>query len=119
NHAQQWGKCHPYKLQLAGYYLWEARQQGKAIKWAKQQFDQQLANPKSKAKGQQWQLWLRLLWDIPLHLGRLATFIGASWDDVKSRITGMVVLIVIVLGLVGVLTLPQVKEWLGKMFNGK
>ncbi|MBU7584107.1 MAG: AAA-like domain-containing protein, partial [Nostoc sp. TH1S01] len=42
NCAQQWGKRHPYKLQLAGAYLWEARQTCKSIKWAKQQFDQQL-----------------------------------------------------------------------------
>lgn len=33
SHAQQWGDRHPYKLQLAAYYLWEARQQGKPIKW--------------------------------------------------------------------------------------
>ncbi|AVH70488.1 AAA family ATPase [Nostoc sp. 'Lobaria pulmonaria (5183) cyanobiont'] len=92
NHAQQWGNRHPYKLQLAGYYLWEARQQGKDIKWAKQQFKQQLADPKSKVKGKWWQSLLGLLWDIPLRLGRVAAFIGASWDDVKSRITGMLIL---------------------------
>ncbi|MEH2046181.1 AAA family ATPase [Nostoc sp.] len=117
SHAQQWGDRHPYKLQLAGYYLWEARQQGKAIKWAKQQFKQQLTKGTSKTKGERWQLLLGWLWDIPLRLGRLATFIGTSWDDVQNRIIGIVILVVIGLGLVRVLTLPQVQEWLGKIFN--
>ncbi|PHM07756.1 hypothetical protein CK516_25070, partial [Nostoc sp. 'Peltigera malacea cyanobiont' DB3992] len=68
-------------------------------------------------KGKWWELLLGWLWDIPLRLGRLATFIGTSWDDVQNRIIGMVILIVIGLGLVRVLTLPQVQEWLGKVFN--
>ena len=117
NHAQQWGNRHPYKLQLAGYYLWEARQQGKAIKWAKQQFEQQLANPKSKAKGKWWQSLLGWLWDIPLRLGRLSTFIGTNWDDVQNRIMGMLILIVIGLGLVGVLNWSEVQCWLKKIIE--
>jgi hypothetical protein len=69
SHVQQWGDRHPYKLQLAGYYLWEARQQGKSIKWAKQEFKQQLTKAKSASNGQRWQLWLRrLVWDLPVRL---------------------------------------------------
>ncbi|WP_448269470.1 AAA family ATPase [Nostoc sp. DSM 114159] len=83
NHAQQWGDRHPCKLQLAGYYLWEARQQGKAIKWAKQQFEQQLTKAKSPSNGQQWQLWLRwLVWDLPVRLGKIPQFIGVSVDEI-------------------------------------
>ncbi|MHC0065192.1 AAA family ATPase [Nostoc sp. UIC 10890] len=112
NHAQQWGNCHPYKLQLAGYYLWEARQQGKAIKWAKQQFDQQLANSKSKVKGKWWQLWLHwLVWDLPVRLGRIAKFIGGAVDDVSNWIIGMVILLLLVLVLVGVLHWDEVWDF--------
>ncbi|WP_322698985.1 ATP-binding protein [Nostoc sp. DedQUE08] len=112
NHAQQWGDRHPYKLQLAGYYLWEARQQGKAIKWAKQQFEQQLANPKSKVKGQGWQLWLHwLVWDLPVRLGRIAKFIGGAVDDVSNWIIGMVILLLLVLVLVGVLHWNEVWDF--------
>ncbi|MDZ8090756.1 MAG: ATP-binding protein [Nostoc sp. DedQUE05] len=112
NHAQQWGNRHPYKLQLAGYYLWEARQQGKAIKWAKQQFEQQLANPKSKVKRQGWQLWLHwLVWDLPVRLGRIAKFIGKAVDDVSNWIIGMVILLLLVLVLVGVLHWNEVWDF--------
>lgn len=41
SYAHSWGKCHPYLLQLAGWYLWEARYNGKSIKWAKNSFEQQ------------------------------------------------------------------------------
>ena len=117
NQAQQWGKRHPHKLQLAGYYLWSARQQGKTIKWAKQKFDQQIADSQPQRKKLGWKSFLGWLWDIPLHLGRLATKIGANWDDLQNRIIGMLILVVIGLGLVGLLTLPDVKQWLERIFN--
>ncbi|PHJ59831.1 ATPase AAA [Nostoc linckia z18] len=103
NCVQQWGDRHPYKLQLAGYYLWEARQQGKPIKWAKQQFKQQLTKAKSASKGQQWQLWLRwLFWDLPVRLGKIPQFIGVTVGDIGNWITGLVMLLLAVLVLVGV-----------------
>lgn len=117
NYAQQWGKRHPYKLQLACACLWEARQTSKPIKWAKQQFEQQMTDSKSRFQGNWWRRLLVWLWDIPLRLGRLATFIGTNWDDVQNRLIGMLILIVIGLALVRVLTLPDVQEWLGKIFN--
>ncbi|WP_232435756.1 AAA-like domain-containing protein [Rivularia sp. PCC 7116] len=43
--AQQWGKGYPYLLQLAGFYLYEARQLGRDFKWAENQF---LKNSRSK-----------------------------------------------------------------------
>ncbi len=39
--VHSWGKQHPYLLQLAASYLWEARYNRKDIKWAKKQFEQQ------------------------------------------------------------------------------
>ena len=46
NHNEQkyvysWGKHHPYLLQLAASYLWEARYYSKGTKWAKKQFEAQ------------------------------------------------------------------------------
>jgi len=112
SHAQQWGDRYPYKLQLAGYYLWEARQQGKPIKWAKQQFKQQLANPKSPSNGQRWQLWLRwLVWDLPVRLGKIPQFIGVTVGDIGNWITGLVMLLLPVLVLVGVLRWNEVWDF--------
>ncbi|MEH2314876.1 MAG: AAA family ATPase [Nostoc sp.] len=112
SHAQQWGDRHPYKLQLAGSYLWEARQQGKAIKWAKQQFKQQLTKAKSASNGQRWQLWLRwLVWDLPVRLGKIPQFIGVTVGDIGNWITGLVMLLFPVLVLVGVVRWNEVWDF--------
>lgn len=39
--ARNWGGCHPFLLQLAGSFLWEARQLGQDVKWAKAKFEQE------------------------------------------------------------------------------
>ncbi|MEH2282935.1 MAG: hypothetical protein V7K90_16670 [Nostoc sp.] len=90
----------------------EARQQGKVIRWAKQQFEQQLADFKSKAKVKWWQLWLPwLVWDLPVRLGRIAKLIGGAVDDVSNWIIGMVILLLLVLVLVGVLHWNEVWDF--------
>jgi hypothetical protein len=42
--ARDWGKGYPFLLQLAGYSLYEARQHGKSITLAKQEFEKQAQN---------------------------------------------------------------------------
>jgi hypothetical protein len=49
-----------------------------------------------------------------LHVGRLATLIGANGDDVQNRIIEALILMMIGLGLARVLTLPDVQKWLEK-----
>lgn len=39
--ALAWGGRHPYLLQMAGLFLWEARQGGKSNRWAKKRFEEQ------------------------------------------------------------------------------
>ena len=109
NHAQQWGNRHPYKLQLAGYYLWEARQQGKAIKWAKQQFEQQLNVTPSGKQQWNWRSWLYFIFvAVPKRLGSFIKLIGVTVNDVSSWIIGMVILVMFVLVLMRVLDWNQV-----------
>ncbi|KOP27060.1 AAA family ATPase [Hapalosiphon sp. MRB220] len=120
NCAQQWGKRHPYKLQLACRYLWEARHQGKDIKWAKEQFLQQINQSQSSSNHPwlKWQ-WLRwIVWDFPIRLGRVTKFIGGNVDEVKSLITGYVILISVILIVVGLVNWEQVKDLLQKAVGG-
>jgi AAA+ ATPase superfamily predicted ATPase/V8-like Glu-specific endopeptidase len=42
--ARDWGKHHPFLLQLAGHSLYEARQQGKGTAYAQQEFEKQAQN---------------------------------------------------------------------------
>ncbi len=112
-HAENWGKRHPYFLQLAGSCLWEARQQNKDIRWAKAQFEQQSSQVQSKSNGQWWRPLRWLVWDLPMRLGSTAKFIGGSVDDVTNWIIRFVILILLVL-VVGVLRWEQVKDLLQK-----
>ncbi|MBD2388667.1 ATP-binding protein [Cylindrospermum sp. FACHB-282] len=111
NYAQQWGKRHPYKLQLAGYYLLEARQQGKSIKWAKQQFENQLANfqPNSKKRRWRWVHWV--VWDMPVRLGSFTKFIGASVGEVTNWVMGVGILLLVILVFAGVLHWDDVRKY--------
>jgi len=47
---RQWAGNNPYKLQLAGFYLFEAQRRKKDEAWAKQKFDAQLKNIKSSSR---------------------------------------------------------------------
>jgi hypothetical protein len=111
-HAENWGKRHPYFLQLAGSCLWEARQQNKDMRWAKAEFEQQSSQFKSESNRQWWRPLRWLVWDLPVGLGRVAKFIGGSVDDVTNWIIGFVILILLVLVVVGVLRWEQVKDLL-------
>ncbi|WP_315790070.1 ATP-binding protein [Fischerella sp. JS2] len=116
NYAQQWGKRHPYELQLACKCLWEARYQDKDIKWAKEQFLQEINQSQSSSNHHwlQWQ-WLRwIVWDFPVRLGRVAKFIGANVDDTTNWIIGFVILILLIFVVVGLVNWEQVKDLLQK-----
>lgn len=113
NYAQQWGNRHPYLLQLAGYWLWEARQQGKPVSWAKEQFERGAENvPKeavniTRASGQ---VLLRL-WKVPLYVGRVTTLVGRNLDDAVNRIIGVAILILVLLAIARVLSWNQVWDF--------
>jgi hypothetical protein len=113
NYAQQWGNRHPYLLQLAGFSLWEARQQGKPVNWAKQQFDREAKNVPKEAfniKRASGQVLLRL-WEVPLYVGRVTTSVGRNLDDVVNRIIGVAILILVLLAIAGVLSWNQVWDF--------
>ncbi len=63
--ARNWGGSHPFLLQLAGSFLWEARQLGQDARWAKAKFEQEARRvPK-------YGFDLRsILANLPLKLGR-------------------------------------------------
>lgn len=96
--ALEWGGRHPYLLQLAGSFLWEARRQDRDVSWAKQQFDREA----QRGLVRRWWRPLRLLfWDLPLKLGSLANSIRRNWGSIKIWISGIVILICVALFLLG------------------
>ncbi|MEZ2236897.1 AAA-like domain-containing protein [Microcoleus sp.] len=118
--ALQWGEEHPVRLQLAGKYLWEAQQNSKSVKWAKQQFQYQSrkvlelqTRPKRPQKLGQWLRWL--FWDVPFWVGNLTTGFWLKLDDLFTRITGIIVIVVLIMFVRGVIPGDIVSDFFKKL----
>lgn len=108
NIALEWGGNHPYLLQLAGLYLWDAKQSNKDIAWARQRFDRQ-AKVVPVNMGRKCLLWLKLIfWDLPVKLGGMGRFVGANLGDINDGIVGWVVILIFILAICGILNWQSV-----------
>lgn len=96
---RQWGKQHPYLLQLAGVCLWEALAAGKEEKFAQKCFEENkqrnlYATPLPSSKG-----WAKI--SKPFEwLGRLAHWFAEGWHRAHLAIIGMVMVIAVILILI-------------------
>ena len=98
--ALEWGGRHPLRLQLAGLSLWEAREAGKGVRWAKKLFREQQRRMKPKRS-----LSLRAIMQ-----GYRLTLTGAAEDAIKWR----TVLLSLVLPVVVIIALGYA-WWIGKL----
>ena len=136
NLAQQWGNRHPYLLQLAAYYLCEARQERKDFQWAKRQFEHQVSiyYLKLKRHPRYTFSWLLIIvfsiliiilflfittTSIPILsiLGGILGGIGKTLDTLENIahiIIGSLIFILLVLSLTGVMPWEEVKNYLLK-----
>jgi len=114
--AREWGKCHPFLLQLAGYFLWEARQQGQNVGWAKARFDQEAQRvPRAKFNFTKLLPLLRLLlWNLPVRLGKMVKNIGLIVNDAIAWGIGISLIVLIVLTVLGLIPGTQVNELVKK-----
>ena len=92
--ALEWGKQHPVLLQLAGKYLWEAQQDIKGVKWAKQKFQDQARavlqlSTRPKRPQKFWHLLRWLVWDMPIWVGNLTKNFGLKLDDIFTWLMGL------------------------------
>jgi len=100
---RQWGGNNPYKLQLAGTYLFEARRREKDVHWAKQQFDERLSNLKSSSQSAFWkntQFFLN-------GLGKLAKKVTKFLNKWRMTIAGAIVIALIALTLLDIMSIKQ------------
>ncbi|HEY9611148.1 hypothetical protein [Allocoleopsis sp.] len=117
--AIEWAGRHPYLLQLAGRCLWEARQLDRDADWARKQFEQEAQRlPQNQFHHKWWHPLRWLVWDIPVRLGSLAKFIGGTVDEVKSWITGLVILTAMILVVLRVVPWERVKDVFQKAMGG-
>jgi uncharacterized protein len=140
-YALQWGKYHPYLLQLACYHLWDARNQKKNIQWAKKKFNQETSKLKIKNKIPRKYYLKSLLiliffailifliltitgiinwhfvWNWLNVLGALPGNIGNILERFTHTITGLIILILPILIITRVLRLEDLKEILQKLIG--
>ena len=114
--AKKWGEQHPCKLQHAANFLWQAGQQGYDKKWAWKHYKYEIRRlPKRRQRpNPQRPNPLRAL----KNLGRLARNIGDSLDDFGNLMTGAVIVVVVLLGILGVFQRQDLKQFLDKILGG-
>ena len=92
--VRQWGGRHPYLLQLAASLVYEGRQLGRDVGWAKAEFEKEARRvPKP-------------IWNFPKPKGSLVKSVG-----------GVMILILIVLVVVSVMNQTQVGELVRKVLG--
>jgi uncharacterized protein len=94
--ALAWGENHPFRLQSASRYLWEARQQDLPEGWAEQQF--RAADRQIQQSGNILKRGFRAV----ARLGKLGQTVGDSIDDWGNFFKGMAIIAIISLVLCGV-----------------
>jgi uncharacterized protein len=109
--ALAWGDKHPYLLQSAGKYLWEAQQQGHSESWAEEQFKRELKNvPISKNIFKQGI-------GVVDELGKFAKKIGGGVSGMGDRVTGFMIIIIPILLIAGVMPWSDVKGFCKNIVN--
>lgn len=110
--ALQLGQRHPYRLQLAGQCLWEARfLHHQDLNWAREQFWERLQGPRRAPKwpGQLWKPLRWILWEAPLRIGKMAQLMGQRRDDSSYWLIGVTVLFLIGLLSMGIARFDHLK----------
>ncbi|MCT7957762.1 AAA-like domain-containing protein [Laspinema palackyanum] len=104
--ALEWGGRYPYLLQLAAFWLWEARRGDRSVQWAKQQFDQQAKRiPGWRLDGRRiWRGFRWVIWDLPKSLFGVTKIIGVGVNEVIGMGIGLIVIVVFLLALSGQIT---------------
>ena len=96
--ALEWGGKNPYLLQLAGLFIWEARECNKEISWAKKRFDSQAKGISSNHSIWSKSLLLlkRLFWLLPIKLGQIGKFVGTNLGDIGDGIVGWCFIVIVI-----------------------
>lgn len=96
---RQWGKQHPYLLQLAGVCLWEAQVTGQAETVAHQHFEENKQRNLYSAPLPPEKLSKKMIKPFEW-LGRLADWFAEKWHHAHLIVIGMVMVVAVILILV-------------------
>ena len=114
--ALELGGRHPFLLQMAAYYVFEAQVTGRDAAWIRTQFQRQAGDHRGfRVSLKRLPIWL--LTTAPAGIGRLAGWLGATWDASRNWFVGAIIIIVVVLALLGRLTIPALWSWIAAILG--
>ena len=109
--ARKLGGRHPFLLQMAAYYVFEAQVTGRDEALGADQFQRQASEHRGfRVSVKRMATWL--LMAAPAGIGRLAGWLGARQDEVRNWAVGMLILLLVILALTGVLPVQGFLRWL-------
>jgi uncharacterized protein len=109
--ALDWGEKHPYLLQSAGKYLWEAQQQGHSESWAEEKFKMEVKNvPRSK------NILKRGIGAVE-GLGKFAKRIGGGVSGAGDLVTGGMIIFVSIGLVCGAVNLSDIGGFCKNILN--
>lgn len=105
------GGKHPYLLQSAGKYLWEAQQQGHAENWAEEKFKMEVKKvPRSK------DLLKRGIGAVA-GLGKFAKKIGGGVSGAGDLVTGSMIIVVLIALIGGTVKISDIGGFCKNILN--
>lgn len=120
DNALQWADNHPYKLQLACFFLWKARKEGNDITQAKRQFKQHLHEGGIQIKKNWLYKFILNFWkyleNFLFILGKLHKLLSHLLEKFANQMIGFILLVVILLFIFGVVNSEQLIEVIRNIF---
>lgn len=105
------GGQHPFLLQMAAYFVYEAQVAGRDEAWVRAQFQRQAAEHRGfRVAAKRLATWLLLT--APAGIGRLAGWLGARQDEVRNRVVGALIVLIVILALTGVFPIQGLLRWI-------
>lgn len=114
--ALELGGRHPYFLQMAAHYIYEAQVNGQDEAWVREQFSRQ-ADPHRRPTQRAAQRLAGYLWQAPDWVGQAAGWVGATWDNTINRIVGILIIVLVLLALLGALPVREALQWATAVFG--
>jgi uncharacterized protein len=109
--ALNWGEKHPYLLQSAGKYMWEAQQQGHSESWAEDNFKMEVKKVQKPKNILKWGI------GAVEGLGKFAKRIGGGVSGAGDLVTGIMIIVVSVALIGGVVKISDISGFCKNILN--
>jgi uncharacterized protein len=109
--ALDWGDKHPYLLQSAGKYLWEAQQHGHSESWAEEKFKMEVKNVQRSRN------ILKRGISAVAELGKFAKKVGGGVSGAGDLVTGIMIIVLSIALIGGVVNISDIGGFCKNILN--